>query len=90
MQTGALLLQGLFVALRHHGPLSNSLYDTISDRSARPTLTVVWHFWTTRECLSIPYQPLLPEEVCCMIDCALPARCASCAISHSNSRVLRH
>ncbi|KAI6099184.1 hypothetical protein EDD16DRAFT_1660306 [Pisolithus croceorrhizus] len=64
--------------------------SAISDGWASPTLTVVWHFWTTRECLSIPYQPLLPEEVCCTIDCALPARCASCAISHSNSRVLRH
>ncbi|KAI6107036.1 hypothetical protein EV401DRAFT_2005051 [Pisolithus croceorrhizus] len=49
-------------------------HSAIFDRSASPTLTVVWHFWTTRERLSIPYRPLLPEEVCCVIDCALPAR----------------
>ncbi|KAI6097964.1 hypothetical protein EDD16DRAFT_1666043, partial [Pisolithus croceorrhizus] len=40
--------------------------SAISDGS---TLTVVWHFRTTRERLL---------EVCCMIDCALPARCTSC------------
>ncbi|KAI6111220.1 hypothetical protein F5141DRAFT_1113247 [Pisolithus sp. B1] len=43
-------------------------HSAISDRSASPTLTVVWHFWMTRDRLSIPYQPLLAEEVCCMID----------------------
>ncbi|KAI6106209.1 hypothetical protein EV401DRAFT_2010545, partial [Pisolithus croceorrhizus] len=47
--------------------------SAISDGWASPTLTVVWHFWITRERLWIPYQPLLPEEVCCMIDCALRA-----------------
>ncbi|KAI6131154.1 hypothetical protein EDD16DRAFT_1539413, partial [Pisolithus croceorrhizus] len=64
--------------------------SAISDGWASPTLTVVWHFRTTRERLLVPNQPLLPEEVCCMIDCVLPARCTSCAISHSRSGVLGH